>query len=209
MGGGEKNFVDYFGPIYEKKPEGFSFSCGDVKMLKQISEYVQSTVRKKGYRYFKGDSRCPQNEGQSETVDSGASDVEIKEKLFDGILNLLQPYGEDVVSLFKKDMVIVTNENGTISGRIRCVLCDTQFGIDVKKKRRRQEFYSQFWNGQSWCLSNYSNHHLQKVHPIHTDENQTTKKKHLHEVKSEMVASQLTPANERKINCIDKNSTGN
>lgn len=58
-----KDFADYFGPIYDEKPDQFTFTGGDVKMILQISEYVQLTVRKKGYGYFKGEnSRCETNE---------------------------------------------------------------------------------------------------------------------------------------------------
>lgn len=68
----------------------------------------------------------------------------VQEQLYNEVLNALQPYG--VSALFKKEMVTVTNENGNIKGFVRCVLCDTD--TDPKKRRRRTEYYSQYWNGQ-------------------------------------------------------------
>lgn len=167
-----KNYLDYFGPIYCAKPEQFSFSCGDIKMIQQISEYVKSTIRMKGYGYFKGEtSRYAQHIEQNDCF----NDEELQKKLYDGVLDLLQPYGENVVSLFKEEMVVITNENGVISGRVRCVICDTEINNHKKKKKKRQELYSQFWNGHKWCLSNFSNHHLRKVHPITKYERQMPK----------------------------------
>lgn len=130
------HFVDHFGPIYHTKPEQFTFTCGDIKMIQQISEYVQSTIRKKGYGYFKAEnSRCPKNTKRHGTNNRDASEEELQQELFNGVSNLLQPYGEHVVSLFKKEMVIVANEDGVISGRVRCVICDTEFDTEGKKKK--------------------------------------------------------------------------
>lgn len=56
------NFIDYFGPIYHRKPNQFTFNCGGKKMIKQLSEYVQSTTRRNGYGYFQGEHRrCQPN----------------------------------------------------------------------------------------------------------------------------------------------------
>lgn len=173
---GEVDLIEYFGPIYDSKPDQFKFTRGDVKMICQISEYLQMTVRKNGYRYFKGkNSQCPENMEGCETNKNDDNQAEIQEKLFEGVSNLLLPYGQDVVSLFKKEMAIVKNENGAISGRVRCVLCDRISECETnesQKKRRRQTYYSQFWNGHSWCLSNFSNHHLRHAHPIQSNANQ-------------------------------------
>lgn len=175
---GEVDLIDYFGPIYDSKPDQFEFTRGDVKMICQISEYLQTTVRKNGYRYFKGkDSQCPENMKRCETNKNDDNLAEIQDKLFEGVSNLLLPYGQDVVSLFKKGMAIVKNENGAISGRVRCVLCDRDSECETnesQKRRRRQAYYSQFWNGHSWCLSNFSNHHLRHAHPIQINANQQT-----------------------------------
>lgn len=51
------NLVDFFGPIYRTKPDQFAFSCGDNKMVQQLSEFVKSTVRVNGYEYFQGKDR--------------------------------------------------------------------------------------------------------------------------------------------------------
>lgn len=48
------NFIEYFGPIYHSKPDQFTFTCGDRKMLKQLSDYVQTTVQKKRLCIFSG-----------------------------------------------------------------------------------------------------------------------------------------------------------
>lgn len=162
------NFIEYFGPIYHSKPGQFTFTCGDRKMLKQLSGYVQTTVQKKGYAYFRAESRsCHQNSERHGT--NIRDEEELQEQLYNEVLNALQPYG--VSSLYKKEMVTVTNENGSIKGLVRCVLCDTD--TDPKKRRRRTEYYSQYWNGQKWILSNFINHHLNKVHTI--AKNQTRK----------------------------------
>lgn len=202
------HFVDHFGPIYHTKPEQFTFTCGDIKMIQQISEYVQSTIRKKGYGYFKAEnSRCPKNAKRHGTNNRDASEEELQQELFNGVSNLLHPYGEHVVSLFKKEMVIVANEDGVISGRVRCVICDTEFDTEGKKKKRRQELYSQFWNGNRWCLSNFANHHLHKVHPIQNDENQGPKENNFDEGKYGMNANQsILPVDELKNNLDDENS---
>lgn len=52
----ETDFIDFFGPIHDTKPEEFTFSCGDIKMMLQISEYVRSTVQKQGYEHFNGEN---------------------------------------------------------------------------------------------------------------------------------------------------------
>lgn len=39
-------------------------------------------------------------------------------------------------------------------------------------KKRRKDFYSQYWNGHKWILSNFANHHLRNVHPIANNANQ-------------------------------------
>lgn len=88
----------------------------------------------------------------------------MQQELFNGVSNLLKPYGATVFSLFKKEMVEVSIENGEIKGRVHCVLCDTETEKATKKKRK--EFYSQYWNGHKWILSNFANHHLNNVHPI-------------------------------------------
>ncbi|XP_031617257.1 uncharacterized protein LOC116337085 [Contarinia nasturtii] len=168
------NLIDFFGPIYYSKPDQFTFTCGDIKMIQQISECVRSTVQKKGYGYLKGEiSPSPQNVERNESN----GEEELQEQLFNGILNLLQPYGECVTSLFKKDMVIVGNQNGVINGRVRCIICDTESETGKKSKKRRQELYSQYWNGHKWLLSNFAYHHLQKIHPIEKDTNQGPKDK--------------------------------
>lgn len=132
-----------------------------------------------------------------------------KKKLFEGVLELLQPYGVDMVSLFKKEMAVVSYENGAISGRIRCVLCDTKFETEKKKKKRRQELYSQYWKGQSWCLSNFSNHHLRKVHPIQNYADQEGKGDDFQEEKSAVKPSQSkkdTPADGLKNDSNEENA---
>lgn len=70
-----------------------------------------------------------------------------------------------MVIAFKKDMVVVTNENREVKGLVHCVLCDIDVETDTRKKKRRKDYYSQYWNGQKWSLSNFTNHHLNKVHP--------------------------------------------
>lgn len=200
----DTNLIDSYGPIYNSKPEQFIFSCGDIKMIRQIAEYVQTTVRQRGYGYFKGKTkRCLPNATRCETKNSDADETGMQEKLFNGVSDLLQPYGKDVVALFKREMVVVTNEDGVINGCVRCVLCDSLSEPERKKKRRRQEFgenwngYKQYWNGYSWCLSNFANHHLRNVHPIQNNTNQQTKKNDYYEETSGMNATQSTsPTND-------------
>lgn len=130
-------------------------------MMLQISEYVRSTVQKKGYEHFNGENyMCSKSTIQRKPGISDADEAEIHDKLFNGILDSLQPYGENVVSRFEKNMAIVIVEGDLIKGRVRCILCDTEFEHEKKKRKKRQEFYSQYWNGSS------SNHHLRKTHPI-------------------------------------------
>lgn len=170
------NLIDYFGPIYHTKPDQFTFTCGDKKMILQLSEYVQLTVRRKGYEYFQGKShRSTKNSMRHGTHNHDPSDDELQEDLYNGVLSLLQPYGDDVMSLFTKEMVVVTNENGDIKGCVRCVLCDTEMATGSKMKKRRKDFYSQYWTGQKWSLSNFANHHLQNVHPIAKNANEASK----------------------------------
>lgn len=179
------NFVDYFGPIYHAKPDQFTFTCGDKKMIQQISEYVQSTIRRKGYGYFQGrNSQCSQNTDRHGTYREG----ELQEELFNGVLNLLQVYGDHVTSLFKKEMVLVTNENGEVKGRVRCILCDTGIETAKKKEKRRKNSYAQYWNGHKWILSNFANHHLHNVHPIANNANQTPKESNIDETNSESMS---------------------
>lgn len=176
------NFVDYFGPIYHTKPNEFIFTCGDIKMILQLSEYVQSTIRKNGYGYFQGENRrCYQNAKRNATDNRDTSEEELQEELFNGVLILLQPYGENVTSLFKKEMVKVTNQNGEIKGLVHCVVCDTDVETEKTKKKKRKDYYSQYWNGQKWSLSNFANHHLNKVHPITKNENQSPKESEVDE----------------------------
>lgn len=166
----EKDLNDYFGPIFAAQPEEFTFTCGDKKMIQQIAEYVQIIVQKRGYGYFKGEpSQCTQNAIRVKTNSNAFSITELQEKLFNSISDILQPYGKDLVSLFKIEMVIVTIEKGIISGGVHCVLCDNKFETETNKKKRRTEYYSQYWNSHShsWSISNFANHHLRKVHPIH------------------------------------------
>lgn len=176
------NFVDYFGPVYHAKPEQFTFTCGDQKMIQQISEYVQSTIRRKGYGYFQGKkSQCSENTNRHGTY-RDATEEELQDELFNGTLNLLQVYGDQVTSLFEKNMVSVTNENGEIKGYVRCVLCETD--IETANKRRKKS-YAQYWNGHKWILSNFANHHLRNVHPIAKNENQTPNESNIDETNSE------------------------
>lgn len=160
------NLVDYFGPIYHTNPEQFTFTCGDKKMIQQISEYVKSTVQRKGYGYFRGEkSQCLQN--VKHVIDEcEVSEEDLGEQLFNGVLGLLQPYGNHLTSLFTKDMVVIRNENGQIKGFVRCVICNAETDTDKEKKKRRKSQYSQYWNGQKWILSNFANHHLNIIHPI-------------------------------------------
>lgn len=168
------NFVEYFGPIYQSKPDQFAFTCGDKKMLKQLSVFVQTTIRQKGYTYFQAENRQRhQNSNRHGANIRDASEEQLQEELFNAVLNLLQPYGDHVSSLFKKEMVVIKKENGEIKGLVRCVVCDTD--TEPKKRRRRTEYYSQYWNGHKWILSNFANHHLNKVHLIAKNENQAPK----------------------------------
>lgn len=163
----ETDYVDYFGPIYYMKPDQFTFTCGDMKMIQQISEYVQSTIRKKGYEYFQGkNSQCFQKPKRYESVDCELSEEELRDELYNAVLKILQPYGDHVISLFKKEMVVVTNENGEIRGLVHCVVCDSDIKTEKKMNRKRKNSYSQYWNGNKWIISNFANHHLQNVHPI-------------------------------------------
>lgn len=204
----EKDFIDFFGPVYDTKPEEFTFSCGDIKMMLQISEYVRSTVQKKGYEHFNGENcMYPKSTIQRKPYISDADEADIHDKLFNGILDLLQPYGENVVSRFEKNMATVTNEGDVIKGRVRCILCDTQFEHEKKKRKKNQEFYSQYWNGSSWCFSNYANHHLRKIHPIQKSSDGLYGEKSDAKEDLSMMNSQFTSrADELNENSNDENS---
>lgn len=174
------DFLDYFGPVYDTKPEQFCFSCGDIRMIQKIAEHVQIMVEKWGYQHFDGvNSHC----GTDHRETNNFVDEKIRESLYNAVLDLLTPYGSDVVSRFKKDMVEVTIEGDVISGRIRCILCDMELRPENSKRRRRTEFYQQYWNGHSWCLSNFSNRHLKN---IHSDQNQCPRKSNYFEEQSDM-----------------------
>lgn len=140
-------------------------------MIKQISEHVQITVQKRGYVHFT-EKKCLKETSDCDDINERVSETtEIQEKLFNGVLDLLKPYGENVVSLFTKDMAMVITTGKVIRGRVRCVLCDNDIKPENAKKKRRRELYSQYWNGHSWCLSNFANHHLRNVHPIEKNVN--------------------------------------
>lgn len=162
-------YIDYFGPIYCKKPENFKFFCGDIKMISQLSEYVHQTIKRKGYGHFKAYS---QNSKQNVTNNCYVSEEQLQLELFNGVLALLKPYGENVVSLFKIEMATVVIEDSIISGRVRCVICDLEYDTKKTNRKRRQELYAQFWSGNKWCFSNFANHHLNKLHPIKEDTDQ-------------------------------------
>lgn len=85
-------------------------------------------------------------------------------------------------------MAVVKNENGVIKGLVRCILCDLELENGNMRKKRRCEFYSQYWNGQRWCLSNFTNHHLHIQHPITNDPHQ--KEIDSDDTKSGMVCNQ-------------------
>lgn len=161
------DYIDFFGPIFDTNPEEFSFFCGDIRMIEQIAEYVRTTVQKRGYSYFRGvGGRIEETNECQDNDQHHHAEHDFQEQLFKAVADLLLPYGDEVVSLFKPEMVMVTIEDKLIKGRIRCILCEIELKADKKKKRRRQEFYSQYWNGSSWCVSNFANHHLKNVHSI-------------------------------------------
>lgn len=138
---------------------------------------------------------------------SDADEAEIHDKLFNGILDLLQPYGLNVVSRFEKNMAIVTNEGDIIKGRVRCILCDTEFEHEKKKRKKRQEFYSQYWNGSRWCFSNFANHHLRKKHPVQKSSNGLHGEKNDVKENLWMINSQFTSrANELNENSNNESS---
>lgn len=162
----EIDLVDYFGPVHDTDPGKFIFSPGDIRMIKQISKHVQITVQKRGYVHFT-EKKCLKKTSDCDDINEHVSETtEMQLKLFNGMLDLLKPYGENVVSLFTKDMAVVVTTGKVIRGRVRCVLCDNDIKPGNAKKKRRCELFSQYWNGHSWCLSNFANHHLRNVHPI-------------------------------------------
>lgn len=162
---GEKTgLIDYFGPIHAEKPEEFMFSCGDIKMITQLSEYVKGTVQKKGYEYFKEPSGRPSQAVNRQSHDSTFSLEDAQGKLFAGILDSIKPYGDDVTSLLSREMIMVTNANGVMSGKVQCVLCDSG-DISERKRKRKRQSYLQFWNGKNWVVSNFTKH-LSNVHPM-------------------------------------------
>lgn len=201
------NFVDYFGPIYHARPNEFTLSCGDEKMILQLSEYVKTTIQRKGYEYFQGqNSRCHQSTKRNRTNNYEISEEELEEQLFNGVLHLLQPYGDHVTSLFKKEMVVVTNANGEIKGNVRCVVCETEIEAGKKMKTGRNKSYSQYWNGHKWILSNFANHHLCNVHPIANSANQTHTKSEIDKENSQTKASHsISAAADLRNNSNDEN----
>lgn len=184
------NHMDYFGPIFQNQPEQFTFTCGDIKMIQQIAEYVRQTVQKKGYTHFQGKvANIPiqktSQSGKRKNSSDSLSLEELEEELFGGVLHLLKPYGAIVSSLFKKDMVEVTYLNGAISGRVSCIIC-------TELEHKEKKFYSQFWTGNKWCLSNFTNHHLRKAHPIKKDTNQAREETSLLELEIEPLIKNST-----------------
>lgn len=177
-------------------------------MIKQLSEYVRTTVKKKGCKYFRGGSnnKKSRNMNRRGTDRIDVSEEDAQEKLFDGISNLLKPYGGYVISLFKKEMVIITNRDGVISGGIRCVLCNSDSVSEERKKRKRQELYSQFWNGDNWVVSNFAKH-LFCVHPLRK-QNEAEENSNCSETKSN--TSSMTEVNRTSpsLDCARKNDIG-
>lgn len=172
------DFLDYFGPVYDTKPDQFCFSCGDIHMIQKIAEHVQITVQKKGYQHFDGvNNHC----GTDHRETNDDADEKIRESLYTAVVDLLKPYGSDVVSRFKKDMVEVTIEGDMIKGRIRCILCDMELRHENSKRRRRKDFYNQYWNGHSWCLSNFFNRHLKNIHSSQTTSQYPQENNHFEE----------------------------
>lgn len=159
------DLIDYFGPVYDQKPKQFSLSCGDVRMIQQISQHVRALVAKKGYAYFNGETnnRSPKSITRCEMTNDNVA--ELQERLFNGVLKLPEPYGDDVISLFDKDMAVVETEGKLITGRVCCVLCQIDNDRGISKRIKRKDYYSQYWNGRNWCLSNFNNRHLRRVHP--------------------------------------------
>lgn len=141
------DLIDYFGPVYHTKPEQFNFSAGDKRMIEKISEHVRTTIQKKGYGFF--DGRNTRRTTQSGINDSDVVANGMKVKLFDAVSDLLQPYGENIVKQFKIDMVEVSTDGAMMKGRVRCILCDIGFGTQATKRKKRNEFYSQFRNGHN------------------------------------------------------------
>lgn len=146
----EADFTDFFGPIYFANPEEFRFRCGDVKMVKGISDHIKSTVETKGYGYFvPGSSRSEQY----------VNVEDLTSQLFDAALNLLQPYGENVTCHFHPYMVNVEVVDGKIKGGIHCILCDLpDYAFKKSQARSRKHFYLQHWKGHQWLVSNFSTH---------------------------------------------------
>lgn len=159
----EFDSLDYFGPLYEMNQDEFHLSCGDVKMIQQIAEHVRLAVQKKGYKHFNMENREHSDSEQPEIFLDGFDDI--REQLYVGIRELLEPYGEEIIAKFSRDMVEVTNENGIIRGRVRCILCNNPNASGSRKKQKTQT-YAQYWETDHWILSNFSNGHLKTKHPI-------------------------------------------
>lgn len=154
----EINFTDFFGPLYETSPERFRFITGDIRMIEQIAEHVKTTVQKKGYRHFDEEKkRCETDDHKS----NDDTDEVMRESLFQGVLDLLKPYGSNVTSRFERDMIEFSMEGGVPKGRVKCILCNME-----SIKKRRSASHAQYWNGNKWCLSNFAHKHLRNIHPI-------------------------------------------
>lgn len=152
------DYTDYFGPLHETSPEQFRFSTGDIRMIEQIAEHVKTTVKTKGYRHFDSEkSRCETDDHKS----NNDTDEVMRESLYQGVLSLLKPYGNNVTARFNRDMIEFSMEGSMPKGRVKCILCDME-----SKTKRRSASHAQYWNGNKWCLSNFAHKHLRNIHPI-------------------------------------------
>lgn len=159
---GEKDFINYFGPLNYLNPKEFTFSCGDIEMIKQMSLYVKSSVKQRDYGYFTGIST-----NDIDNVLPFRSETDLKKDLFNLISdNLHRKYGAKAAERFKEQMVVVDFENGVVRGSTRCILCesDTQRVNRQKKRNKGTTSIVVFWNGSAWSISNFSKH-LKNIHP--------------------------------------------
>lgn len=175
----EADLTDFFGPIYYTNPEEFRFRCGDVKMLKGISDYIKSAVEMKGYNYF----MTRENPSEPHHVPT-----DLSSQLFNAALKCLEPYGENITRRFQPYMVRVEVVGRQIKGSVHCILCDLP---EYRQAKTRKDFYSQHWNGDKWSVINLKTH--LNGHKPTTEEEDVTKDVTSTMTNSGIVSKSLAP----------------
>lgn len=172
----------FFGKRYATDPESFVFSLGEKIQLKEIAIFANKIFNKPGPRFFSAnsgkmknildtinfrdtgrlfiDKRNNQHNSVQETNkrEEIVDEEKLKSKLLaDTQLTLksLKVSQEHINKLTEKN-ITVEIDNGNITGKIECVLCDEP---RTKRQKKEHTVSTKFEKGTYyWILSNYSKH---------------------------------------------------